>query len=59
MIIVAFAVIGVAIAIFERKSKRNLLKHDLNFQARRGPHTDAAQIHAEDATVHRISGFDR
>ncbi|WP_298861862.1 hypothetical protein [uncultured Sulfitobacter sp.] len=58
-IIVAFAVIGVAIALFERKNKRNLLKHDLNLQARRDPHTNAAQIQAEHATIHRISGFDR
>ena len=49
--------LGVALAVYEYKKKRALLEHDLSLQPNAGAHAHAAQVHAEDVVVHRISGF--
>ena len=50
---------GIAIAIYEWRKKRTLLQHDMSLQPQHRTETQMATIQAQDATQHRISGFDR
>lgn len=57
---VGLVVFGASVlAAYEWKTQRTLLKHDLNLQGESDANTLTATVQAEDATLHRISGFDR